>query len=50
MTDLMVEAGVAPREKFTTIYSGMEVEPFLAADRHRERIAAGNWATNPTTS
>lgn len=36
MTDLMVSAGVAPREKFTTIYSGMEVEPFLAADGHRE--------------
>ncbi len=35
MTDLMVEANVAPREKFTTIYSGMEVEPFLRADEHR---------------
>ncbi len=29
MTDLMVEAKVAPREKFTTIYSGMDVEPFI---------------------
>ena len=29
MTDLMVNAGVAPREKFTTIYSGMDVEPFV---------------------
>jgi glycosyltransferase involved in cell wall biosynthesis len=38
MTDLLVEAGVAPREKFTTIYSGMEVEPFLEADRHRQRM------------
>ncbi len=38
MTDLMVEARVAPRERFTTIYSGMEVEPFLAADAHRERV------------
>jgi glycosyltransferase involved in cell wall biosynthesis len=38
MTDLMVAAGVAPREKFTTIYSGMEVEPFLAADQHRARM------------
>jgi glycosyltransferase involved in cell wall biosynthesis len=28
MTDLMVEARVAPREKFSTIYSGMDVEPF----------------------
>ncbi len=38
MTDLMVEANIAPREKFSTIYSGMEVEPFLAADEHRERV------------
>ncbi|MDO5580649.1 MAG: glycosyltransferase family 4 protein [Planctomycetia bacterium] len=29
MTDLMVEGKVAPREKFSTIYSGMEVESFL---------------------
>jgi glycosyltransferase involved in cell wall biosynthesis len=38
MTDLMVDAGVAPREKFTTIYSGMEVEPFLESGQHRERV------------
>jgi glycosyltransferase involved in cell wall biosynthesis len=38
MTDLMVSAGVAPREKFTTIYSGMEVEPFLQSGAHRERV------------
>ena len=38
MTDLMVAAGVAPREKFTTIYSGMEVEPFLHSGEHRERV------------
>lgn len=38
MTELMVEAAVAPRDKFTTIYSGMEVEPFLAADEHRREI------------
>jgi len=37
MTDLMVAAGVAPREKFTTIYSGMEVEPFLESGRQRDR-------------
>lgn len=36
MTELMVNAGVAPREKFTTIYSGMEVEPFLDAAKHRD--------------
>jgi glycosyltransferase involved in cell wall biosynthesis len=35
MTDMMVSAGVAPREKFTTIYSGMEVEPLLQADQQR---------------
>ncbi|NLY01159.1 MAG: glycosyltransferase family 4 protein [Rhodopirellula sp.] len=38
MTDLMVEAGVAPREKFTTIYSGMEVEPFLDCGQYREAM------------
>ena len=38
MTELMVAAGVAPREKFTTIYSGMEVEPFLHSAEHRERV------------
>jgi glycosyltransferase involved in cell wall biosynthesis len=32
----MVAAGVAPREKFTTVYSGMEVEPFLQSAQHRE--------------
>jgi glycosyltransferase involved in cell wall biosynthesis len=36
MTDLMVAARIAPRDKFTTIYSGMRVEPFLAADKTRE--------------
>jgi glycosyltransferase involved in cell wall biosynthesis len=36
MTDLMVAARVAPREKFTTIYSGMRVEPFLAASQSRD--------------
>ena len=38
MTDLMVAAGVAPREKFTTIYSGMEVEPLLRAAEQRDRV------------
>lgn len=38
MTDLMVEADVAPREKFATIYSGMNVEPFLNAETHREAV------------
>ncbi len=38
MTDLMVTAGIAPREKFTTIHSGMAVEPFLNADSHRQSV------------
>lgn len=38
MTDLMVQAGIAPREMFTTIYSGMDVEPFLHADDTREEV------------
>ena len=38
MTDLMVNARVARREKFTTIYSGMDVEPFLHASDHRDRV------------
>ena len=38
MTDLMVKSGVAPREKFTTIYSGMEVDPFLESHKHRDRV------------
>ncbi len=33
MTDQYVAAGVAPRERFVTIYSGMEVEPFLNSPR-----------------
>ncbi len=36
MTSLMVSARVAAREKFTTIYSGMQVEPFLHADQSRD--------------
>jgi len=44
MTDQAAAAGVAPRGKFVTIYSGMEVEPFLREDeagRHRVRAAFG---------
>jgi glycosyltransferase involved in cell wall biosynthesis len=36
MTDQYVKAGIAPRERFVTIYSGMEVEPFLDPPRPRE--------------
>ena len=38
MTDLLVDAKVAPREKFVTIYSGMDVEPLLKADEHRSEV------------
>jgi glycosyltransferase involved in cell wall biosynthesis len=38
MTEQYVRAGIAPREKFTTIYSGMEVEPFLHPPRPRETV------------
>ncbi len=38
MTDLMVKANVAKREKFTTIYSGMNVEPFLQSAQNRNLI------------
>ncbi len=38
MTDLMVNAGVAPRDKFTTISSGMDVQPFFDANEHRHRV------------
>ena len=38
MTSQLVAAGVAPPERFTTVYSGMEIEPFLQADGERERV------------
>ena len=38
MTDLMVNAEVAPAEKFVTIYSGMDVDPFVEAANHRQTI------------
>ncbi|WP_254507381.1 glycosyltransferase family 4 protein [Anatilimnocola floriformis] len=38
MTDQLVAAGVAPREKFTTISSGMDVEPFLKANETRPQV------------
>lgn len=38
MTDQYVAAGVAPREKFVTVYSGMEVEPFLNPPRPPEEV------------
>ena len=38
MTDQLVKAGVADREKFCTVYSGMAVEPFLRAGEHRVAV------------
>ena len=38
LTDQYVEAGVAPRERFTTVYSGMDVEPFLNPPRSRDDV------------
>ncbi len=35
MTDIYVSAGIAPREKFTTIYSGFDTEPFLKSEQLR---------------
>ncbi len=36
MTDLMVDAQITTRDQFITIYSGMDVEPFLRAREQRE--------------
>lgn len=38
MTDQFVAAGIAPRERFTTVYSGMEVEPFLNPPRPCDEV------------
>ncbi len=40
MTEQYVAAGVAPRDKFVTVYSGFDVEPFLAPVRPPEQIRA----------
>lgn len=38
MTDEYVHAGIATRDRFTTVYSGFDVEPFLAPTRSREVV------------
>jgi len=38
MTEQLVSAGIAPRDKFTTVYSGMDVEPLLRADDWRQQV------------
>ena len=40
MTQQYVNAGIATPEMFTTIYSGMDVEPFLDPPRSREEVRA----------
>jgi glycosyltransferase involved in cell wall biosynthesis len=40
MTEQYVAAGIAPREKFVTVYSGFDVEPFLTALRPPEQVRA----------
>jgi glycosyltransferase involved in cell wall biosynthesis len=40
MRDLMLAAGIGPAAKFTTVYSGMEVEPLLSAWRLRDQARA----------
>ena len=40
MTERMVSANVAPREMFTTIYSGMDVEPFRNCHKLRDDARA----------
>lgn len=41
MTDLMANAGIADRSRFTTIYSGMEIAPFLHSASHRTAMRQG---------
>lgn len=38
LTEQYVQAGVGSRENFTTVYSGMDVEPFLNPPRSREEV------------
>jgi glycosyltransferase involved in cell wall biosynthesis len=40
MTDQYVDAGIAPRDRFVTIYSGMNIEPFLSPPRSPELVRA----------
>ena len=38
MTEQYVRAAIAPREKFVTVYSGFDVEPFLQAPRPPQQV------------
>ena len=46
MTEQLVAAGVAPRDKFTTIYSGMDVQPFQSGEEHRTRVRSEHGFTD----
>ncbi|MDR2440437.1 MAG: glycosyltransferase family 4 protein [Planctomycetaceae bacterium] len=38
MTDLMVTGKIAPKEQFVTVYSGMEVKPFIESEQYRNSV------------
>ena len=38
LTGQYVEAGIAPHDRFTTVYSGMDVDPFLNPPRARHEV------------
>ena len=40
MTEQYVAAGIAPRDKFTTVYSGMDVDTFLTPSRTPAEVRA----------
>ncbi len=46
MTEKAVAAGVAPPEKFTTVYSGMKTEPFLHFEGDRDELRS-KWGFTP---
>lgn len=47
MTEQAVAAAVAPREKFVTVYSGMEIEPFLSPPSNLTEVRH-RYGLNPT--
>ena len=46
MTDQYVAVGIAPREKFVTIHSGFDVEPFLKPPRTPDEVRR-DWGLEP---
>ncbi len=40
MAEIFVDAKIAPRDKFTTVYSGFDVEPFLHPSTSRSQMRA----------